>query len=94
MTLPDELRVLNTLNDIKIRHNSVFIVEEKGAEELAGDGGEKASEDIELLDDSDNTRTVIANVSGYEEYQRYQFNLDWTLTELCDFLVVQFNLSG
>ena len=39
MTLPDELRVLNTLNDIKIRHNSVFIVEEKGAEELAGDGG-------------------------------------------------------
>ena len=50
---------------------------------------------MELIDDSYNMRTVIAHVQGYEdEFQRYQVNLDWTLTELRDFLVVQFDLSA
>ena len=69
MTLPDELRVLNTLHDVKLGHNSILTVEEKSDEELTGEeAGVAANADVELLDDSDNARTVIANVNGYEEH--------------------------
>ena len=36
MTLPVEHRIHNTLHDVKIGNNSVFIVEEKTDEEIAG----------------------------------------------------------
>ena len=53
---------------------SLIIVEEKSAEELTGDGLASAAKDdgVELIDDSDNVRTVIAHVQGFEdEFQRY-----------------------
>jgi len=37
MTLPIEHRIPNTLHDLKIGNNSVFIVEEKAVEEIAGE---------------------------------------------------------
>ena len=91
MTLPDELRVLNTLHDVRLSHNCALMIEEKSAEEIAGESegtGGAATTEIEHLDDSENARTVIANVSGFDEFQRYQVNIDWTITELRDFLVV------
>ena len=97
MTLPEELRVLNTLHDVKLGHNSALMIEEKSAEELAGEAagsGVATTNEVEHLDDSESMRTVIANVNGFDEFQRYQVNLDWTITELRDFLVVQFELSG
>jgi hypothetical protein len=32
--MPIELRVLNTLNDVKLSHNAVLFVEEKNEEEI------------------------------------------------------------
>ena len=37
MTLPEAQRVLNTLQDVKLQHNSLLVVEEKSDEELAAD---------------------------------------------------------
>ena len=37
LTLPEELRVLNSLQDMKIPHNAVIMVEQKTPEELAAD---------------------------------------------------------
>lgn len=34
LTMPIELRVLNTLNDVKLSHNAVLFVEEKNEEEI------------------------------------------------------------
>ena len=69
MTLPLELRVPNTLNDIKLQHMCLIIVEEKSDEELTGDGLSSAAKDdgVELIDNSDNLRTVIAHVQGFED---------------------------
>ena len=39
LTLPEELRVLNSLHDLKIAHNAVIMVEQKTDEELAADAG-------------------------------------------------------
>ena len=47
-----------------------------------------------MLDDTDAIRTVIANTLGSDEFQRYQVNLDWTLTQLLEFLKAQFDLDG
>ena len=79
LTLPEELRVLNSLQDMKITHNAVIMVEQKTAEELAADAGaseapgaqRNANADIENIDDSENLRTVIASVAGFEDFQRY-----------------------
>ena len=40
LTLPDDQRVLNTLHDVKLIHNSVLTIEEKSDEELAGEGNQ------------------------------------------------------
>ena len=37
---------------------------------------------------------MIANIAGFEDFQRFQVNLDWTLTELLVFLSTQFELDG
>jgi len=61
------LRELNTLHDVKVAHNAVIMVEEKSGEELSAEseGRGENEKDVELLDDSDNLRTVIANISGF-----------------------------
>ena len=95
LTLPEEHRVLNTLQDARLIHNSVLMIEEKSEEELAGGSSQpENAEVVELLDDSESTRTVIANISGYEEFQRYQVDIDWTISKLRDFLVAQLDLMG
>ena len=47
----------------------LIIVEEKSDEELTGDGLSSAAKDdgVELIDNSDNLRTVIAHVQGFED---------------------------
>ena len=92
LTLPQELRVLNTLQDVKVSHNSVLLVEEKDDEEIVGeeaalDSRTQVDRNIEHIDATDNMRTVITNISGFSEIQRYQVNTDWTITELAIFLV-------
>ena len=64
---------------MKIAHNAVIMVEQKTAEELAADSNaadvpgaqRNPNADIEMIDDSDNLRTVIASVAGFEDFQRY-----------------------
>lgn len=63
LTLPVQNRILNSLQDVKLTNNAVVMLEEKSAEELAGDGEVK---DVELIDDTDNIRTVLANVGGFD----------------------------
>ena len=70
-TLPVEMRVLNTLQDAKVTHNAVLMVEEKGEEEMEGEGGvegKSGDKAVELIDETDGFRTVIANIEGYEEF--------------------------
>ena len=67
------------------------MLEEKSADEMADEGAVK---DVELLDDTESMRTVLAHVNGFNEVQRYQVNLDWTLSQLLEFLIVQFELGG
>ena len=93
LTLPLELRVLNTLFDVKMKNNSVLMVEEKNDDELVEDG-QDVSDAVENIDDSDNMRTVIVNVQGFEEFERYQVQLDWNLIQLRDFLVEKLQLGG
>lgn len=54
-------------------HNCSISVEEKKAEEIAAEeaGAALAGQNVELLDDSENTRTVIANMDGSSDYLRY-----------------------
>ena len=93
LTLPLELRVLNTLFDVKMKNNSVLMVEEKNDDELVEDG-QDVSDAVENIDDSDNMRTVIVNVQGFEEFERYQVQLDWNLIQLRDFFVEKLQLGG
>lgn len=37
---------------------------------------------------------MIANVNGFEDFHRYQINIDWTISKLRDFLVAQLDLKG
>ena len=71
-TLPVEMRVLNTLQDAKVTHNAVLMVEEKSEEEMEGteEGvpGKSGDKAVELIDETDGFRTVIANIEGYEEF--------------------------
>ena len=39
-------------------------------------------------------RTVIVNVQGFEEFERYQVQLDWNLIQLRDFFVEKLQLGG
>lgn len=92
LTLPEELRELNSLHDLKIANNEVLLVEELSEGELQGGSGD-ASKNVELLDDTESMRTVLANIAGYEESSRYQINIDWTLEELTNFLKEKFELG-
>ena len=68
-TLPVEMRVLNTLQDVKVTHNTILMIEEKSEEEIAGENeGSTEQKAVESIDESDNMRTVIANIEGFEEF--------------------------
>jgi len=57
---------------MKIPHNAIIMLEEKSADEMANaDDAASGVKDVELLDDTESIRTVIANVHGLEEVQRY-----------------------
>lgn len=89
--------MLNTLSDAQLKHNSIIMIEEKSAEELAGESADAhtaAEGGVVQLDETENIRTVIANIAGFDDFQRFQVNLDWTLTELLVFLSQQFELDG
>lgn len=74
LTLPEQLRQLNTLHDLKIGNNEILLVEELSeGEEKGNSTGDKQ---VELLDDTEATRTVIANIAGYDECSRFQINID------------------
>ena len=45
LTMPEDLRVLSTLQDVKVGHNAVLMVEEKSDEELAAELGAQGGED-------------------------------------------------
>jgi len=66
------MRLLNSLHDVKLAHNAVIMMEEKSADEMASESnGPSVDKDVELLDDTESVRTVIANVSGFEDFQRF-----------------------
>ena len=75
-TLPLEMRVLNTLADVKVQNNTMILCDEKTDEELneqnQDQGDDDKAQDIELLDDSENIRTVIVNLEqDLQDIQRY-----------------------
>ena len=97
--MPENLRTLNTLQNLKFSNNCSLMVEEKSDEEIAaelasdGDAQAPANNGIENINDSDNMRTVIVQVKGFDDISRFQVNLDWTLTALLEFLIVQLDLG-
>ena len=51
--------------------------------------------DVQNIDDTEDFRTVIVNTDkDKESFQRFQFNLNWTLTELTSFLKESLNLPN
>ena len=75
-TLPLEMRVLNTLADVKVQSNSMILCDEKTDEELEDQDQDKDNDDPkkyeELINDSENIRTVIVNLeSDLQDFQRY-----------------------
>ena len=51
-------------------------------------------ESVELVDDSENIRTVIVNTDAdINKYDRLHFNLDWNLRELTDFLTKTYKMQ-
>lgn len=94
-TLPVEMRVLNTLQDVKVTHNTILMIEEKSEEEIAGENeGSIEQKAVESIDESDNMRTVISNIEGFEEFQRFQVDITRDLNYLVDFLKDKFELDG
>ena len=94
-SLPDNLRVLNTLYDIQLGHNAMLIAGQKNAEELAAESQSVAAvAESQHGEEIQGTRTVIANVGTSAESQNVQADLSWTLTQLRDVLIVEFNLVG
>ena len=103
MTLPIEMRVLNTLADMKVAQNCIFLCEEKSEEELKEGATDGANQDdkkngdsnVEMIDDSENIRTVIVNNEvDVSDFQRYQVDIDWTLRQLIDFLASTYGIEG
>ena len=102
-TLNEEL-LPNTLKDVKVVHNTQFLLETKDGSEVDEDGNQlpqdksstsKKDADVEYLDDSENMRTIIVNTEyDKSSFQRYQVNIDQTLSELLPFLKEKFNLEG
>jgi hypothetical protein len=78
MTLPAEQWVENTLKDAKVYHKSTFLLELKDTQDLEEDAtiiqakatGASKQHDVELLDDSEQFRTVIVN----HESEKGEFN--------------------
>ena len=71
------------------------MIEEKSEEEIAGENeGSSEQKAVESIDESDNMRTVIANIEGFEEFQRFQVDITRDLNYLVDFLKDKFELDG
>lgn len=97
-TLPPDQWVANQLKDIRIVHNSAFLVEMKDEQDLEDDtemaqGKASYEPTVVDLDDTESDRTVIATV-GDGEVQRYQVNLEWSLQRLLEFLIEKLTLEG
>jgi hypothetical protein len=100
ITLPEDKWVANSLKDVKIVHNSVFMVEMKDEADIEDDaviaeGKQAYQATVIKLDDTLNERTVIANMQGDTvNVKVYPVNLEWTLQKLTDFLVETSQLQG
>lgn len=76
----DNPNILNTLRDLKVNDNAGILVETKNEDEpdeepashaLSGSKPKK-DDDVKLLDDTENIRTVIVNTTeDLEKYERY-----------------------
>lgn len=75
--LPVIQRRLNSLRDTKVVHNSIFLVEVKDPNEIQADieiekSNTAAVPDVELLDDTEDLRTVIVNTqAAKDDYHRF-----------------------
>ena len=78
-TLPEDMRVLNTLADVRVVQNTLILCDEKSDEEKqgeanpgSGEGNPEPKDQVELVDDSENIRTVIVNTEvDVTDFQRY-----------------------
>lgn len=92
--MPVEHRRLNSLKDVKVAHNSAFLVERKDPDEMVAEevsetdgGAKKYVSDVVDLDDTEDFRTVIVNTEdSKDEFNRFQLNLNWTLAQLVKYL--------
>ena len=80
------MRVHNTLKDAKVAHNDHILIGIKNDEEesklekkVAEKGADAAAETIY-------ENTIIVNLAGHTEYERFVPELDWTVAQLLKYL--------
>ena len=82
----DNPNIKNTLKDLRIVDNSALLVEMRDQNEVEEFDEEhklvqmKSADERIDIDSTENIRTVIVNTEfNKSNFERYQFNLDWTL---------------
>ena len=88
------MRVLNTLNDAKLVHNSSILIGEKDEEEEKEIKNLVAEKGQEVGARTIIEHTIVANLGDSpEDFNLFEIDLEWTLKGLLKFLEEKFELN-